>query len=96
MSKDNSDNFAAKTIMEPRQYSLVKFDDSNLPLEYRGNSSFSTKHRYLFLGEVPNMGGHCIVMDDEGKLYVGYHTEHFVELTDDELDEFPPVGYNAH
>ncbi len=79
----------------PRQYSFVKFDFTELPKEYHSGYPFSPKHRYIFLGEIPNMQGHCIVMDDAGKMYTGYHIENFVELTDEELDDFPPVGYNA-
>lgn len=31
------------------------------------------------------MGGHCVVADHRtGQIYSGYHTENFVELTDDE------------
>ncbi len=95
MTEENIYNHTAKKMMVPRQYSFVKFDDSALPKEYRGLSPFSSKHRYIFLGEIPNMQGHCIVMDDTGKMYTGYHNENFVELTDDDLDEFPPVGYNS-
>lgn len=83
-----------KGLPDPRQYSLVKFDATGLPIQYQMGYPFSLKHRYIFLGEIPNMRGHCIVMDDKGKNYIGYHTENFIELTDDELDEFPPVGYN--
>lgn len=84
--------------MKPRPYSLVRFDDSNLPEEYRGHYPFSYKHRYIFIAEIPNMLGHCIVMDDDGRMYVGYHTENFVELQEadepgvEELDLYVPVG----
>ncbi|RKZ78055.1 MAG: hypothetical protein DRQ35_06580 [Gammaproteobacteria bacterium] len=81
-------------MSDPRQYSFIKFDYTDLPKEYHGGYPFSKKHRYIYMGEIPNMGGHCIVMDDDGKMYVGYHTDNFVELTDDEMDEFWPVGYN--
>ncbi|MCD0460144.1 hypothetical protein [Roseiconus lacunae] len=40
---------------------------------------------YIFFGEIPNMRGHCVVADHQtGQLYSGYHTENFVELTEDE------------
>jgi len=84
-----------------RQYSLVRFDDSSLPKEYRGMYPFSSKHRYIFLGEIPNMPGHCIVMDEDGKMYPGYHTSNFTELSDEpdengmsDLDRYVPVGMN--
>jgi len=41
---------------------------------------------YVFLGEIPNMGGHCIVMNiSDGTIDIGYHTGDFRELTDDEV-----------
>ena len=82
-------------MSEPRQYAFVKFDFDQYPAEYQAayKMAFSPNHRYIYMGEIPNMGGHCIVMDDNGKHYVGYHTENFVELTDDELDEYMPVGF---
>lgn len=83
---------------EPRQYALVRFAFEQLP-EGEWGYPFSKDHRYIFLGEIPNMGGHCIVMDDKGKHYVGFHTENFVELSEepdedgiDDLDRYVPVG----
>lgn len=95
-----SENTAYRVnVPTPRQYSLVKYDISDQPEEFQknyadGNYEFSPNHRYIFLGEIPNMQGHCIVMDDKGKHYVGYHIENFIELTDDEQDVYAPVGYN--
>ena len=46
---------------------------------------FKEKGTYIFFGEIPNMPDHCIVADYKtGKIYSGYHTDNFVELTDDE------------
>jgi hypothetical protein len=40
---------------------------------------------YIFLGEIPNMPGHCVLLrNNDGKLFSGYHTENFIELTDEE------------
>ena len=85
-------------IKIPRQYSFVRFDVSNQPKDYRdhfkkGRLVFSPRHRYIFMGEIPNMPGHCVVADDNGKMYTGYHIENFIELTDDEQAEYLPVGY---
>ena len=84
---------------EPRQYALVRFDFDALPEEYHQGYPFSPDHRYIYLGEMPNMEGHCIVMDDKGKHYVGYHTENFVELSEEcdedgisDTDRYVPVG----
>lgn len=84
---------------EPRQYALVRFDYSTLPEEYHKGYPFDPKCRYIYLGEIPNMQGHCIVMDDNGKHYVGYHTSNFIELNDEyigdsvtcDLDQYMPV-----
>jgi hypothetical protein len=88
---------------EPRQYALVKFDFDSFPEAYRATAlrdyPFKEKIRYIYLGEIPNFQGHCIVMDDNGKHYVGYHTDNFVELDDEyhgdsvtcELDEYSPI-----
>ncbi len=41
---------------------------------------------YLFLGEIPNMKAHCIVVDvDTGEIHIGHHTNRFKELTEDEV-----------
>lgn len=40
----------------------------------------------LFLGEIPNMPGHCAVVTwKDGKVHWGYHTEDFREPTEAEL-----------
>lgn len=66
--------------MNPRQYSLCK---------YVGRPSagvFLEKDTYVFLGEIPNMPGHCVVLNHRtGKVYSGYHTDNFIELTEDEV-----------
>jgi hypothetical protein len=48
---------------------------------------FNRNSRYVFLGEITNMPGHCVVMnfEEDGKIIPGYHTEDFAELTEDEL-----------
>ncbi len=64
------------------QYSRVVFDPSDLPKEYRSGYPFKEKHLYIYFGEIPNMPGHCIVMDNtSGEFYSGYHIENFIELT---------------
>lgn len=40
---------------------------------------------YLYLGEIPNMTGHCAVIDDTGHVEVGYHVDDFREMTDEEI-----------
>ena len=39
----------------------------------------------IFLGEIPNMPGHCVVIEIVSKeLHIGYHTDRFEELPEDE------------
>lgn len=47
---------------------------------------FKKEEVYVFLGEIPNMPGHCLVADRKsGKIHAGYHTESFTEIPDDEV-----------
>jgi hypothetical protein len=39
----------------------------------------------LFLGEIKQMPGHCAVVNRDGKIYWGFHTDSFVEPTEDEI-----------
>jgi len=69
----------------PRKLSLVRFDAASLPRGFLRRYPFRTARAYVFLGEIPNMPGHCVVVDHRtGRVYSGYHTEHFIELTKDE------------
>jgi len=66
--------------------SLVRFDFDSLPSRYRKQYPFRRGAMYVFLGEIRNMAGHCVVADARtGRLYSGYHTENFVELTAHEV-----------
>ena len=67
-----------------RQYSWVRFNYTNLPEQYKNDYPFKESGAYIFFGEIPNMPGHCIVCDEDGKVYIGYHTDHFEELSDEE------------
>lgn len=70
-----------------RQNALVKFDysDMNEHLKEKYVKIFGYDKVYIFLGEIPQMPGHCIVVSmNEGKILTGYHTENFIELTEEE------------
>lgn len=72
-------------MKKPRKLSLVVFDFENMPKDFHDKYPFQKEQHLIFLGEIPNMEGHCIVIDNAtGKFYSGYHTENFRELTDDE------------
>ncbi len=69
----------------PRKLSLVRFDIEAVPRGLRRQYPFRAGRVYVFVGSIPNMPGHCIVAEkDSGRIYAGYHTEHFVELTKEE------------
>lgn len=72
-------------MKKPRKLSLVRFHP-------RSSVGGATKHpfeparTYVFIGELANMPGHCVVADSlSGQLFSGYHTELFVELASDEV-----------
>ena len=58
-----------------------------LPEGFENQYPMDVEHLFIYFGEIPNMKGHCVVMDcATGEFYSGYHIEHFKELTD-ELEE---------
>lgn len=40
---------------------------------------------FLYLGEIPNMKGHCAIVDRNGKTHWGWHIEDFRHPTEDEI-----------
>ena len=75
-----------KKWKEPRQYSIVKFDFERLPKSFRNKYPFKPNKLYVYFGEIANMPGHCIVADHKtGRISSGYHTENFIELSEDEV-----------
>lgn len=67
-----------------RQYSWVRFNYKSLPEQYKNVYPFKEDDSYIFFGDIPNMPGHCVVCDKEGKFYIGYHTDNFEELSIEE------------
>ena len=69
----------------PRKLSIVRFNAAAVPKSYRRKYPFRAGRSYVFFGEIANMRGHCVVADHRtGQIYSGYHTENFIELTEDE------------
>jgi len=69
----------------PRPLSLVRIVDDTSATREPPNYPFEPGMTLVFLGEIPNMPGHCVVAEvGTGRLHVGYHTERFVELREDE------------
>ena len=69
----------------PRKLSLVRFHAEAIDKRYHRKYPFRVGRAYIFFGEIPNMGGPSVVADHvTGQIYSGYHTENFIELTEDE------------
>ncbi|HLB41848.1 MAG TPA: hypothetical protein VJN02_03160 [Gammaproteobacteria bacterium] len=64
----------------PRQYSICKYTGPE-------GGTLKINTFYVFLGEIPNMPGHCIVFDyhnPKHQIFAGYHIN-FVEVNEEEL-----------
>lgn len=62
----------------PRQYSIVKL------IPYPGvNNISSLCDPIIFLGEIPNMPGHCVVYSNK-QITIGWHTDNFKEIPENE------------
>jgi len=72
-----------KRILMFKQNQIVIFNDP--PKEYENLYPFKKCQPLLFLGEVVQMPGHCIVVDKSGKVYWGYHISNFREPLDNEF-----------
>lgn len=82
--KEKRTKNSSRSHIAPRQFSFVKFNFKRIPKSYHSKYPFTAKKQYIFLSEIPNMKGHCIVLDKEsGRFFVGYHTENFIELSED-------------
>ncbi len=70
----------------PRHFSLVRFRFDLVPAANQGLYPFAPDGVYVFFGEIPNMAGHCVVADHgTERIYSGFHTDGFEELTSDEV-----------
>jgi len=72
---------------KPRCLSFVKFvAPSFIGGQKSAQYPFSETEVYVFLGEIPNMPEHCVVAARiNGRIFSGYHSFLFRELTDDEV-----------
>lgn len=72
----------------PRLMAWVQLDPNDIILQDLDKQYGYTKELgegpYIFFGEIPNMQGHCVVMNRQNKFTIGMHTDIFVELTDEE------------
>lgn len=66
-----------------KPYTMCKFE---APIGMWNEYPFSKHDRFVFLSEINNMEGHCVVVNwKTGQVLSGYHTDDFVELTEEEL-----------
>jgi hypothetical protein len=62
------------------KFDVAEYEKSGYP------SPFTPQDRFVFLGEIKGQSGHCVVANvTTGKIEVGWHTELFIELTEEEL-----------
>ena len=69
-----------------KQNQLVVYDprltDERIPSDF----PFKRGETVLFLGEITQMTGHCIVVKQStGKVFYGYHTDNFRQPTEEEI-----------
>jgi hypothetical protein len=61
-------------------YTVVVFDPEGSDKQY----PFKRNEQLLYLGEVINMRGHGIFVNEKGIVFWGYHLENFRQIRDDE------------
>jgi hypothetical protein len=71
---------------KPRILALVRFvAPSKVTGKRAPRYPFKIGEVYAFLGEIPNMPDHCVVVSvRSGKIYTGYHSTNFLELSESE------------
>lgn len=68
----------------PRKCSLVRVVRGVTPERSRAHP-LKPGHAYVFLGEIPQTPGHCVIADPTaGRIWAGYHTDNFEEVPRDE------------
>ena len=70
-----------KRNRKPHQPYLVAV---SLPEGYEEHYPFANGDTMLMLGEIEQMPGHVVVVNKEGKVFWGYHDDHFRKLTEEE------------
>lgn len=66
-----------------KNLTLCKFDPGD---NFWSDYPFAEHDVFIFLGEISNMPDHCVVIrKQDNAMFSGYHTDNFIELTEDEL-----------
>ena len=64
-------------VSSPRPLSIV---------EDCGRFGSALPGRYVFLGEIPNMPGHCVLAEQAtGRIVSGHHSERFTEVPPEDV-----------
>lgn len=91
ISKAYTVELVEKKDAVPRQYSMVRlvawYADLSRKHTKKGHTNpMLEEERFIYLGEIPNMSGHCITIGHKtGKPYSGYHVENFEEIPEEEV-----------
>ena len=68
------------------QFKLVKFDFKSMRQRDHSKYPFSIYQTFVMIGEIEQMPGHCIVIENgTGAVHTCFHTDDFIELTEDEI-----------
>lgn len=72
-----------------KKNSLIVFDpgfnDEEWDQKWKHAYPFNMHEVVVFLGEINEMPGHCIVAKKDGKVKWGYHTENFRKIKENEI-----------
>ena len=67
-----------------KKLTMVKLNTTSQ--EYPNYKEIFGPSPYIFLGEISNMPGHCVICSHQtGKIYSGFHTDNFVAIPEDEM-----------
>ncbi len=71
-------------MKRPRKLSMVYWKGRRAPTSTQTKAPFRRNQIFIFIGEIPNMPGHCVVVDkSSGRTHAGYHTENFKEIPEE-------------
>jgi len=70
-----------------KSLSIVMLEDEYIDyLKKINDERFTCDTSFIYLGEIPNMPGHCVVAGNwTGRIYSGYHIENFRVATEEEV-----------
>lgn len=81
-------DYENESICIPRQYSLIRFTKDTINFEGFDMSSLSyhKDNKLVYLGEIPNIPEHCIILDITlNKHIIGIHIDNIEEIPEDDV-----------